>query len=212
MRNVLRAGVLAGLLATAGFAQAAGLGIGLRAGTQGAGVEFGYGLTDVVNIRLGFNRTSIGDTDTIDGIRYDVDLGLESLNLMFDWHPFGGTFRLTAGYVADNTAVDLRATPTENVTIGSTTYTPAQVGTLSGRADLQGGAYLGIGWGNVPARGFGFTADVGVFATGSPDVRLSASSGQVSAADLRSEERDIEDDVADLDLYPVIAVGFSYGF
>lgn len=110
--------------------------------------------------------------------------------------------------------IDLDASPTENVEIGDTTYTPAQVGTITGSAEIDGmSPYIGIGWGNPiqSNRRWGFTLDLGVAFTDSPDVSLS-STGIVSLADLEQERQEIEDDLDSLKIYPVITLGLFYRF
>ena len=123
------------------------------------------GLSERFNASLGYSRFSTIDTITEDGISYDVELELEGTTLALDWHPFGGIFRLTGGIIRNGNQVTGDAQLTGNVTIGATTYTPAQVGTLNADIGFDDNAgYLGVGWGNAVAidKGLTFSADLGV--------------------------------------------------
>ena len=75
--------------------------------------------------------------------------------LLLDIHPGGGHFRLTAGaYLQPNSQADLSATPGRNTQIGSHTYAPDVIGTLTGKIEVDSTftPYLGIGFGNTVGR------------------------------------------------------------
>jgi hypothetical protein len=211
--HFLRWFALSGLL-VAGGAAAEGFGLGVKAGTLGAGVEGTFGLSPRFNVRAGVNGYSLSQDETASGIRYDGKLDLSSIALLLDWHPFAGTFRLTAGLMQNKNTVHLTATPTSNQTIGGNTYTPAEIGTLSGDVTFKKSApYAGFGWGNAARRGrFGFNFEVGALYQGSPKVSLSASGGAVSQADLAAEAQSAEADLDKFKIYPVVALGFSLRF
>jgi len=204
---------LSGLL-VAGAANADGFGLGLKAGTLGYGLEGTFSLSEHFNVRAGFNDYSDTASETDGGITYDAKLDLGTVALLLDWHPFAGTFRVSAGLMKNDNAIGLTATPTSNQTIGGTTYTPAQIGTLAGDVTFNSTApYLGIGWGNAARRGrFGFTAEIGAMFQGSPKVSLRASGGAVSQADLTSEAQEAQSDLSDFKTYPVLSIGFSVRF
>lgn len=204
---------LSGLL-VAGAAAADGFGLGVKAGSLGLGVEGTFGLSERVNLRAGINNYSLSGTEDASGIHYDADLDLQSGALLLDWHPFAGTFRLSAGLIYNKNALHLTATPTSNQDIGGTTYTPAQIGTLSGDVTFKKNApYLGLGWGNAVRHGrFGFNFEIGALLQGSPKVSLAASSGAVSQIDLDSEAQQAEADLSKFKTYPVVALGFSFRF
>ncbi|MCW8917674.1 MAG: hypothetical protein OQL08_02515 [Gammaproteobacteria bacterium] len=222
MKNkVYKAVVAASLLAAMGSVQAEdegmGIGIGVRGSTLGAGIELGKSFSDHFGVRLGLNKYSKSDSQTIDDIDYDADLDLSSTALLFDWHPFAGSFHLTAGYLNSNNELTASATPDGDVSIGDTTVTvtPGDL-ILDGSVKLGSGPYLGLGWGNVPAKGFGFVFEVGVVQMGTPDVDLvvtdNTGSLGIVQADIDQEIANMEDDLDEFKTYPVIALGISYGF
>jgi hypothetical protein len=217
MRKLIFAGGGALLLALSGSAFADGWGLGAKAGTLGAGVEITKSFSPKFNARLGLNGYKYSDDRTESGIKYDGELDLKSTSLFLDYHPFEGTFRISVGYLFSNNELDLDAKGTgQSVTVGSTPVTIDPGDQLKGTVDLQSGGYVGIGWGNAGQKGWGFSGDIGVVFQGSPDVSLTASQSLknkgVTDADLRQEEKSLEDDLDSFKQYPVIAVGVSYGF
>jgi hypothetical protein len=210
-------GVLAAAtVAASGGAMAADFGIGVKAGTLGAGVELGMSLTDSINARIGLNSYTRSESRTEDGVDYDGDLKLNSTALLLDWHPFTGTFKVSAGYVFNSNELEMNGqlNDADTYDIGGTSYTGAQLGKLTGSVDMGSGPYVGFGWGNLPAKGLGFTFEVGVFQQGAPSVSLAATDpfNLVSDADLQAEEKNLEDDLSEFEVFPVVSLGLSYGF
>jgi hypothetical protein len=212
--------VVAGLLAGMGSVQAEdsglGIGVGARYSTLGAGIELGKAITDNFSVRLGLNKYSTSDTQTIDNVDYDADLELQSTALLLDWHPFAGSFHLTAGYLNSGNKLTASATPDGDITIGGNTQT-VSAGELILNSDIKlgSGPYLGLGWGNVPASGFGFVFEAGVVQMGTPDVELVLSGSRASdfdTTDVNDEIANMKDDLNQFDTYPVVAIGISYGF
>ena len=200
------------LIAATAPAAVAEVGLGVKAGTLGIGVEGTFALAGGLNLRAGINNYTHGYSESASDIDYDVDLDLESYALLLDWHPFAGTFKLTGGLLSNKNRAAMRATPNGPVTIGGSTQ---PVGTLRGEVDFKKTApYAGLGWGNAAGKrgGFGFSAELGVLFQGAPDVTLTSSNSSVSQSDLDAEARDIENDLDDFKAYPVISFGFSYQF
>lgn len=207
--------VTAAMLLGASSAVSADVGIGAKASTLGAGVELGASLTDSINARVAFNRYSRSDNQTIDDIKYSASLDLNSTALFLDWHPLGGGFHVTGGYLFSNNELNADATPATNVTIGDTTYAPSDVGKIDASVKLGSGPYLGVGWGNVPAKGFGFTVELGVVQMAKPDVSLKIDdpNGVIAANnDIAKEQANMEKDLDNFETYPVVSVGLSFGF
>ncbi len=193
----------------------ADLGLGVKAGTLGYGVEGTVGLATGVNLRAGLNSFSYDYTDSASDIDYDVDLDLKSYALLLDWHPFAGSFKLTAGVLSNRNGATMTATPTGSVTIGNTTYPAGTAGRLHGEVDFKSTApYAGIGWGNAAGktRGLGFSFELGVLFQGAPEVTLTSTNPAVSQSNLDAEAREIEDDLSGFKSYPVVSFGLSYQF
>ncbi len=183
-----------------------------------------------MNVRLGANGYNYSDDGReVSDIVYDAEANLRTATALLDWHPGGRGFRLTAGAVYNDTSVEGRSLPPASgfYDIGGVPVPVNLVGTLDAKADFDPVVpYVGLGWGNAVAgsRKVGFFVDLGVIFQGKADVtltpRIPANSpinttpGARDVLDilLRREEQDLEDEVADYDLYPVVAIGLSYRF
>ncbi len=222
-KGIFKAAVVASLFAAVGSVQAEedglGIGVGARVSTLGMGIELAKSLNDNFSVRLGLNSYSDSDSQTIDNIDYSADLDMSSTALMLDWHPFAGSFHLTAGYLNSGNELTARATPTGLVDIGGQTVVPVNPGdlVLDAGVELGSGPYLGFGWGNVPASGFGFVFEVGVVQMGTPDVSLTVSgdptlTSLIDQNEIDQEIANMQADMDEFDTYPVVALGISYGF
>jgi hypothetical protein len=211
--------ILSSLLISS-LSHAAGIGVGAKAGTLGLGIEITKGITAALNGRIGFNSYTFDASGTESDIDYNSDFKLQTVAALVDWHPFHGGLRATAGVMANNNKLDMTGKTTGNVDIGGVVYTPAQVGNLNGNVSFDNIApYLGIGWGNAVEQGqrLTFSFEVGVLMQGSPKVDLTSSGGTLSTdptfqANLATEQAQLEDDLSDYDLYPVVSLGMAYQF
>jgi len=204
-----------------------GTGFGLFAGTTGLGLALSLPLrNEYLNLR-GVLATLDYDTDRdLDGIVYDVNLDLRSGGLLLDLHPFGGGFRISGGVFALKHDFKGTATPEQEVELGDEIFTPEEAGTLTAIVgyDRSFAPYLGLGWGNAvaPASRLSFAADIGVMFTDNPTIDLTADSPLADSnpalkaellTELEKEEDAInEEDLGDIDLWPVITLGVSYHF
>lgn len=191
-------------------------GIGLQVSTLGLGIEAQMPIGGLA-LRGGGNYLALSPERTIEGIRYDADIELKSIGALVDWYPGLGGLRLSGGVRLNGNSIDLAASPGQSVTIGGTTYSPAQVGQLSGAVDFNRFApYLGIGWQGAVADGRMLIGlDFGALYQGRPDVRLSAGGAAANpalAADLAREAADIENDLGAFRFFPVISLTFTYRF
>jgi hypothetical protein len=195
-------------------ASAMDMALSAKLGTLGLGVEGTFGLTKQFNARLGLNKYNYDRTQTIDDIKYELDLEWQSVSLLADWYPFGNPFRFTAGLMNNGNEL-IGSSASSGLTIGDTFY--PDIG-LDAKLDFDSTApYLGVGWGNAlsATRGWGFNVDVGVMFQGSGDVTLvptGAAASLVDPADVTAEEQNFEDDIKEYKYYPVFSFGVSYKF
>lgn len=215
------------LAATAAIAVAApanaqdnqgGVSVGVTGGTLGIGPEVGFRISPTFGVRA--NATFLGISENVDsdGVEYKGDLDLQSYGAMLDVHPFGGGFRISGGARVAKNRVGLKATPTEEVEVGDETFTPAEVGILTGRIKPKDFApTLTLGWGGGVTRGLKFGFDAGVMFQGRPKVtKLSATGTAANRQDFQdalAEERlEIEDDIENFKLYPILQFSIGYRF
>ena len=195
--------------------------VAAKGSTLGVGGEFTAGLATDINARVGLNTFDIDFDDTeIDDIEYDLGVELNSISALLDWHVFDDNFHVTGGFISMNNEFNLDARPANSVEIGDITYSPTDIGYLTGQAEIDGMApYLGVGWGNPiqSNRRWGFTLDLGVAFTDSPDVTIRSVGGLLSSdagflAELEKERKELEDDLDGLQIYPVISLGLFFRF
>jgi hypothetical protein len=195
------------------------LAIGATGGTLGLGPEISYRFNDHVGIRVNGGFYDYDDTDDLDDIEYDATLKLNSFGAMLDWYPLGGGFRISAGGRVNDNKIDLAGTPSAPVEIGNVTYTPAQVGTLTGTVTTDSFApALTLGYGGKLAKGFTFGFELGVMLQGSPKIdNLTATGGTLASnpaflTQLAVEENNAEEDAKDFKLWPIVQLSLAYRF
>jgi hypothetical protein len=202
------------------------MGVGLRGGSFGFGLDFDVNLAPKANLRLGYNgfnySTTVDDTD----VRYDSTIKISSFSALLDWHAFGGGFRFSLGAVNSGPKVEVNGTPAPgtSVELNGRTYTSSEVGSLRGEIKIANSVapYLGIGWGNVVSEKHRvtFLVDIGAIYGGTPDVSLTAVCGSaISAsrcaqlqADTQREIQDLKDNASDAEWYPVLSLGIGIRF
>ncbi len=194
--------------------------VGLGVGTTGATIEAKYAPNDLVALRGNFNFLTISVDQDYDDIDYEGDLDATTFGGFVDVAPFKNGFVLSGGAFLGDKTLDLNATPSTNVQIGDQSFTPSEVGTLTGKAELANFApYAGLGYDGFIAgsKNWSFNARAGVMFTGSPDVDLVSANGSLSNNALLRQELDaeiaaIEEDADDYKYYPVITLGVARRF
>lgn len=206
----------------------ADVGIAGTAGTLGLGIELTVGGSGQIQGRLGVHGYNYSERREASDIEYDGEASLRTANAFVDWHPGGRGFRLTGGLVFNNTEVTGSSLPPASgfYDIGGVPVPAALLGTLDAKVDFDPIVpYAGLGWGRAPGSGsgFGVTLDLGVIFQGEGEITLtpvipagSPLNNPVAREALQilidREERELQDDVDDYDMYPVVSLGISYRF
>lgn len=203
------------------------LGVALRAGTPGIGLDLDLGLSPYFGMRVGFSGLNINHNISTSDVNYDGRLQLRTISGLLDWYVLGGGFHLTAGVAGNDTKLDVVGQPTQSsFTIDGTTYTTSQLGSLTGQLKFGNSVspYIGLGWGNPAGEGsrVRFLFDVGALYGGPPSVTLTAHCGVaappgsvpctealLSVADEQAKLRDKADI---LRWYPVVTLGVGVSF
>lgn len=193
----------------------------LKPGTLGLGAELTVPVLPYLRARGGVYGFQARFGRTIDGIRYDADLKLGSGGVFADLHPFRSGFRVSGGLLYNRNKADIVGRSTNGFTIGDTSYTAAEVGSLTGDVTFRRWMpYAGVGWQSGFARarpGLVFSADLGVGFQGSPRVSLRSTDGLLSTspelqADLQAELAEVQEDVRQYRLMPIVQIGLGYRF
>jgi len=224
-----------GLLFFVSNAFALDFGIAAKAGINGVGLDLSVGLTKTVNLRLSGAAVDIDSEDesvTVgdDGGEGDIDAELDfdygANAVLVDWHAFNSNFRFTVGMMKNNGSADITGVLQSNIVVDGDDLAVDDLvdGAIGGDLDLGDSyqPYIGIGWGRGAGGdgGFSFSADFGV-AMLDPDVDFEAtvaagSPNGYTQAELDDIlvglEKDAEDDLDDLEFWPVLAFGVNYAF
>ena len=210
------------LFLLSGTAAWADVGVLLKAGTLGAGLDVSVGMSESLGLRLQANALSYEDDLTESDVDYSGDLELKSAGLLLDWHPFSGVFRISAGaYWNGNQAAAVGRPTGGTFEINGVTYQAADIGSLNGQIDFESVApYFGIGWASAPkaGRGMTFSFDLGVLYQGEPNVGLTVVCGptvpncNTLQSDVAAEQASLQEDLSDYKFYPVVSFGIGYRF
>ena len=198
-------------------AHAQGAGIAFHVGTLGVGADIAAAFGSHVGLRSGFNFFPTDIDITVSNIPYQIDFASPTFTLVLDLY-LVGPLRLSGGGVFSPDDIVLAGEITGPVPINGTVYSPSQIGTLTGTIlTNELSPYAGIGLGNPGRSKFGFFLDLGVVFHGTPVFTLEAVGGSASTllqfqSDLAAEAQSIRDDLSNIIVYPVVAMGFSIGF
>jgi hypothetical protein len=192
--------------------------VDLMVGTLGIGLQVAKLVTPHIAGRVAAHYFSLNKTTTQSDVEYTADLKLKSFSALLDFFPSArGAFHLTGGLLSNQTTVDASGNCTTTVKLNNTSYTCAQVGTLTGSVKFPSAApYLGLGFG-TPAMGskFHFLFDLGG-AFGTPTLTLNASnSGSTPnlASDVAAQRDKTQTDINKFTkIYPVIEIGLGVRF
>lgn len=195
--------------------------VGVGAGTTGLGLDAAMRFHDNFSVIAGYHGglSWDGDQETDEAV-YEGDVDLQAGSLKLAYHPFGGSFYLSAGAMFPDMEANVTGTPRDGQSYeyNGNVYTAADVGSLNGTLVIADGVqpYAGLGWRSSHKSGFGFFSEFGVMTT---DVSVSLSSSENHEADnaqfredLRKEEQRLEDDADSISVYPVAMIGVSYTF
>jgi len=227
MRAVLCAATVAGVApAQAQTRESAGDGkvsVGITAGTLGIGPEIGYRANQTIGVRANAGFLGIDHDFTSGGIDYAGHAKLASGGVIVDLYPFGGGFRVSAGARYNGTDGRVRATPNGPTKIGSLVFTPEQIGTITGRADLREFApQLTLGYGGGLRKGLSFNIEAGALFQGAVRIRDFTSNGTLATDptlagttyrnELAKQRQKLQDTANDYQVYPILQVGLKYRF
>lgn len=210
------------LPATAG---SSGVAASLDLSNAGIGLGLVAEFTPVLNGRLGYRGGSFdADIEGEESLNYSTDFKLSNVFGLLDFYPLQGRrFHVTAGAVHNGSDVRVEATcrNPSDCEVGGLPVIGGGVtiGTLTGDVDFRSTApYLSLGWGNPLAdqTGWSFRLEAGAMFLGEPSVELTSSgscqSNAACRAALEQEERRLEEDAEDYEIYPVVNLTLSYRF
>lgn len=209
--------------------------------TLGLGGHVVKRITPNLNAKLGVNNfgrdINVNETE----YDYKGNLNLFNVSTLVDYQPFKNVgLRLSSGLVFGNNNIQGTADVSERVAnelgtveiggqdIDIRDLNIENLASIDTDIEINEGVspYLGIGGGNAvkPGKGFGFWWDLGVVFSGSPNAEVTSNFSTdipaelreevVAAADeaLKDEEKDLNEALDIMGIYPVLSFGLSYQF
>lgn len=181
-----------------------------QVGTNGIGIGYAQSVGENWALRGQYNalpKTSFsGDVGDFGATaKLIVDIHWSSVQLLADWYPGAGGFRLTGGAVLNNNKITISGN-------GKVNDKDAAVNAEIKMSDTLA-PYLGIGYGSRPktSKGFGFNYDLGVMLQ-NPKSTLTATGADVSQSDIDTQNRKVQDAIDNMKVMPVFGIGVSYAF
>ena len=198
-----------------------GFRIAPRISTLGGGLEVAKGITPWLGLRGGVNYFTYSYDSEESGNQYELELELKSFGLFVDLHPFKQAFRITGGFLINGNEI----TGNAKLASGETFELDGKDYSLAGDAASMAltydtfAPYAGIGWDTTfgDHDNWGFTFDIGVVFSGSPDLVINA---QVSDPLLQNEFEskkkkevdEVKEELNKFEFWPVISAGIVYQF
>jgi hypothetical protein len=107
----------------------ADVGVLLKAGTLGAGLDVSKGISEKLAVRLQANALNYNHDTTKSDVDYKAELELRSAGVLLDWHPFSGVFRVSGGAYWNGNKATVTGQPTGGTyVINGVTYASGNIG------------------------------------------------------------------------------------
>ncbi|MDA8624045.1 hypothetical protein N9Y14_00440 [Alphaproteobacteria bacterium] len=204
---------------------------GLTIGAGSLGIEAIYtrNLNSYFDIVLGYSALDYNDTFTDDdGNSFTGSATIEAPRIGLQFFPLS-FLNMEVGMVfgAPDLSIAARANEDDEFEIGNETYPISEIGYLAGDVDFQNenAPYVLLGIGRNVGGGLGLSFSIGAIQYGAPSVDLrtedcnfSFSDLQLSAtclalaADVEAEERQVNADLDEFELWPFARIGLTYSF
>lgn len=200
-------------------------------GTLGTEVTVAARLSPYFDALVGYQQLDFDTTLTDDDRNsFDIDMEMTAPRLGVQYYPFPGLgIGLEAGMVfgAPEIAVDAKADAASRFTVGPQTYFTNQIGTLTGTARFEddNAPYLLLNVGRSTASGFNVNLSLGAVSYGAAKVTLknsqcaletnpvaNAAACGLLKLHLIEEEAEVNKDLEDYELWPLVRLAVSYSF
>jgi hypothetical protein len=212
-------------------------GVGLKISSLGPGVEVGAGITQSVNLRVGASFFNYNIDDSRDGVTYNGDFKLHTLEAHLDWFPFKGNFHVGPGvlyYLNQPLSANLNIPGGTLFTLDTTDFISSPNDPVSGAASLHVhhiAPEVTLGWGNLLPRAEGkhwsIPFEIGAAFHGDPKVFLglqgtacaprngpcyNAATDPAVLTPLSAEIKKRQNDISWFRFYPIVSIGVGYRF
>jgi len=202
-------------------------GFTLGLGTLGVEGIYTRNLNSWFDLVLGYSTLSYEDTfSQDDGTSFEASATIDAPRIGLQFFPLG-FLNMEVGVVAGAPELGIQMNPDEsgNYMIGDTEYPSSDIGTFSGAVSFENDTapYVLLGIGRNVGGGLGLSLSVGAIQYGAPNVDLknekcvgSSVEGIANclliASEIAAEERDVNNDLDEFELWPFLRVGLTYSF
>lgn len=204
-------------------------GFTLGVGTLGIEAIYTRNLNNYFDLVLGYSTLDYDDTFTDDDRNsFEANATIEAPRIGLQFFPLG-FLNMEVGMVFGAPDISMAARPNEDDSfqIGDNSYDSDEIGYLTGNVDFanENAPYLLLGIGRNVGGGLGLSLSIGAIQYGNPSVDLrtqdcnfSFSDLQLSAAclalaaDVEAEEREVNADLEEFELWPFARIGLTYSF
>ncbi|MFA6128135.1 MAG: hypothetical protein WC699_12610 [Bacteroidales bacterium] len=195
-----------------------GIGLAIKASTNGLGGDVVYNFHQKMSLRLGYEQLGY-KTDFVfeeQGIKYATNLAFKtgSISLLFDYYLAKYIF-VTAGVGYNLFHADVNGTADSYIQFGDIQIPKEKIGTFNIQVDpsLKVSPYLGVGFGRTLGlkKKLGFAFQLGAIYQGSPNLTIQ-STGLLSPTSNPDQAQDIklENQISQYSVYPVLKLSLSY--
>lgn len=195
-----------------------GVGIGLKASTNGIGADVIYNVSPQIAIRLGFEKMGYATTLSFDeqGISYDADISFSagSISLLADFY-LGKYIFISAGAGYNLFHLQFDGAAGSSLPFGDIEIPQEMIGDFSMQVDPSYivSPYAGIGFGRTLGyeKRIGFAFEIGTFYQGAPDLTIE-STGLLSPTSNpdHGQEELLEFAIRHYTMYPVLKLSLSF--
>ena len=206
------------------YAESGRVGLAVKAGTLGGGLEVSMDVSPYIEIRTGVNQISFDFDTSIADIDYNFAPDFFTSSLLVDLHPFAYAFRFTVGAYLNKNDIDVNGTYRKDLLSPDLDRYADLIDQIRVRGSVEFDSfapYLGIGWtsNHESVRRWGVNIAFGVMFQGTPQVtELHVEDpwgiGRHPAAEafIEQERREIEKEIDEYEYYPVASISLSCKF
>ncbi len=109
------------------FDQAERLHLLPTSGTLGTGLEYRYDISNNVNLRFAYSSMGYAKSAVSHSVSYDLSLKMFSRSVIFDWRPFDGSFRASAGMIFGGPSLTGSAFSVDTFSVAGVTVTGSDI-------------------------------------------------------------------------------------
>jgi hypothetical protein len=212
------------------------VGVAVKVGTMGVGIDAAIPVLERANVRIGVNTFTFNRDFENDGTALAASLRMRSVSASFDYFPFGGGFHISPGvmlYNGNRASAVMTVPAGDSFDLGdqefySDSANPMTASYSVGFAKVA--PSLVLGWGNIVPRGdrrWSIPVELGIVYSGAPKTTIgflgsacnrngancrNMATDPTLQADIAQEQVKVDKELSRLKMLPILSLGFSYKF